>query len=66
LKERIIQGMPSRFEMDHPAKCPGAIHKHLNWDKRTQDDRARYRFIMKQLDPDDPTACDLEKFRKEK
>jgi hypothetical protein len=66
LKERITQGMPTRYEMDHPAKCPGAIQKHLNWDKRTEGDKARYRFIMKQIEPDDPTACDLEKFRKEK
>ncbi len=66
LKERIIQGMPTRYEMDHPAMCPGAVRKHMNWDKRTQADRARYRFIMQNLDPEDPTSADLEKFRKEK
>ena len=66
LKERIIQGMPTKYEMDHPAMCPGAVRKHLNWDKRTEPDRARYREIMRILDPEDPTAADLEKFRKEK
>ncbi len=66
LLERILQGMPTRLEMDHPARCPGAIHKHLNWDKRTQADKIRYRKIMQLLEPEDPTAWDLEKFRKEK
>lgn len=66
LKEKFTQGMPTRFEMDHPAKCPGAVHKHLNWDKRTAEDRARYRWLMQILEPDDPTATDVEKFRLEK
>ncbi|MDP2941987.1 MAG: hypothetical protein Q8O36_00515 [Candidatus Omnitrophota bacterium] len=66
LKERIIQGMPTKYEMDHPAMCPGAVRKHLNWDKRTQKDKARYKQIMNILEPEDPTAADLEKFRKEK
>ena len=66
LKERFMQGMPTRFEMDHPSRCPGAVHKHLNWDKRTAADRNRYKEIMKILDPDDPTATDIEKFRLEK
>ncbi|MDD4987067.1 MAG: hypothetical protein PHQ43_15120 [Dehalococcoidales bacterium] len=66
LKARIIDGMPTKFEMDHPAMCPGAVRKHMNWDKRTEKDRARYREIMRMLEPDDPTAADIEKFRKEK
>lgn len=66
LKERFTQGMPTRDEMDHPARHPGAIKKHLIWDKRTHTDRARYRDIMQMLNPDDPTATDIEKFRKEK
>lgn len=66
LKDRIIQGMPTKFEMDHPAMCPGAVRKHMNWDKRTQADRIKYKEIMQTLEPEDPTAADLEKFRKEK
>jgi len=66
LKGRIIEGMPTKYEMDHPAMCPGAVRKHLNWDKRTQSDKIRYKEIMNILEPDDPTAADLEKFRKEK
>ena len=66
LEARIKIGMPTRFEMDNPAKCPGAIRKHMNWDKRTTADRDRYRQIMRTLEPDDPTGVDVEKFRIDK
>ena len=64
LRERFTQGMPTRFEMDHPGRAPGAVGKHMKWDKRTQADREEYRTIMRTLEPDDPTAVDVEKFRK--
>jgi hypothetical protein len=56
LKEEIMAGMPTQFEMDHPAKAPGAIHKHLNWDKRNADKIRRFKEIMRILEPQDPTA----------
>lgn len=65
LRVRILEGMPTRDEMDHPARHPGAIQKHLIWDKRTEKDKVRYREIMRILEPGDPTAIDLEKFRKD-
>jgi len=66
LKEEIKVGMPTQFEMDHPAKAPGAIHKHLNWDKRNAEKIRRYKDIMRILEPQDPTAALCESWRKEK
>ena len=66
LKKQIVDGMPTRNEMDHPAKCPGAVHKHMKWDKRNKEAVREYKNIMRTLEPGDPTATDLEKFRKEK
>ena len=56
LKEEIMVGMPTQFEMDHPGKAPGAIGKHMNWDKRNADKIRRYKEIMRILEPQDPTA----------
>ena len=63
---RIKIGLPTRFEMDFPTKAPGAVGKHLKWVARTEKDIHRYREIMKTLEPEDPTATDIEKFRLEK
>ncbi len=65
LEVRIKTGIPTRAEMDHPAKHPGAIHKHLNWSKRTDTDVRRYKEIQRRLHPEDPTATDVERFRAE-
>ena len=62
----IKEGLPTRFEMDHPAKAPGAIHKHMNWAKRNKQNIARFKEINRTLTPEDPTAVDIERFRKEK
>ena len=66
LASELKQGMPTRFEMDHPAKAPGAVHKHMNWDKRNKGNMKEYKNIMRTLEPNDPTSTDVEKFRKEK
>jgi hypothetical protein len=66
LRGRIQEKMPSKYEMDNPHLCPGAVRKHINWDKATQSDRERFREIMRTLEPDDPTAVDVEKLRREK
>jgi len=31
LEERFKKGLPTRYEMAHPAKCPGAVRKHMKW-----------------------------------
>jgi hypothetical protein len=56
LKEEIMAGMPTQFEMDHPGRAPGAVGKHMNWDKRNADKIRRYKEIMRMLEPQDPTA----------
>ena len=66
IRERLKIGLPTRFEMDHPAKAPGAVGKHLNWQARNAKDIKRYREIMQTIEPDDPTATDIEKLRLEK
>ena len=66
LKDEIMVGMPSQFEMDHPAKAPGAIHKHMNWDRKNADKIRRYKDIMRALEPDDPTAMMYDSWRREK
>lgn len=63
--EKILQdGMPTKEEMAHPASHPGAVHKHLNWDKRNEGNIREYKEIMRNLSPQDPTAMDLERLRK--
>ena len=31
LEDVLRVGLPSRYEMDHPSKCPGAVRKHMSW-----------------------------------
>ena len=66
LQGQLKDGMPSRHEMDHPARHPGAVHKHLNWVGRNKENIKRYKEIQKTLEPQDPTAVDLERLRREK
>lgn len=66
LLSQILAGMPTREEMDHPGRNPGAVRKHMLWDSKTAGMRNRYKVIMRMLEPDDPTAADIEKYRKEK
>jgi len=63
LKEIIIKGMPTQYEMDNPGKCVGAVGKHRNWEKATHMAREEFRQIMRTLEPDDPTAVDVEQWR---
>lgn len=54
LASQIKEGMPTREEMNHPARNPGAIHKHMNWDKRNAEKIARFKHIQRSLNPDAP------------
>jgi hypothetical protein len=60
----LVQGMPTKYEMDHPAKCPGAVRKHLNWLKRNTKLIERHRTIQRLINPDEPLS--VEDLRKEK
>ena len=64
LKKTIMEGMPSKGEMDHPSKHPGALHKHINWSKRTDAAVREYKEIQRRLNPSDPTAVDIERLRR--
>lgn len=66
IAQRIKINLPTRAEMDSPAKHPGAVHKHLKWLKNNETDVRRYKEIMRRVEPNDPTATDIEKMRKEK
>jgi hypothetical protein len=66
LAEKMKEGMPTRAEMDHPSKNPGAIRKHIQWAQRNDDNVRRYREIMRRLDPQDPTSSDVERLRRAK
>ena len=64
LEERIAEGMPTRDEMRYPTKNPGAVRKHMEWDKRNAANISRYVYIQRQLRPDEPKS--IEVLRKEK
>lgn len=66
LKGEFMKNLPTRYEMDHPARCPGAVHKHLKWSQKNEPAVRRYKEIMRTIEPDDPTAGDIEKLRMEK
>jgi len=66
IRAEMEKGMPTRDEMDHPARNPGAVHKHMNWEKRNLKNIERFREIQRTLEPEDPTATNYDKFRKEK
>lgn len=64
LAEQLQVGLPTRDEMDHPARNPGAIRKHMSWTVRNQANIDRWRYIQKVLRPDDPRS--IENMRREK
>jgi len=66
LRETLRKGMPTREEMDHPAKNPGAVAKHIGWNKRNRENIERYKDIMRQVEPNDPTATNYDNLRREK
>ena len=64
IREVLVQGMPTKYEMDHPAKCPGAVRKHLNWLRKNSVLIERHRTIQRLINPDEPES--VEDLRKEK
>jgi hypothetical protein len=66
LEEKLKENMPTTEEMNHPAKNPGAVQKHIKWEGRNLQNIKRYKEIMRQLEPDDPTNTSLDKLRREK
>lgn len=66
IRKSFSSDMPTKHEMDFPADHPGVIWKHINWSKKNDKHIRRYKEIMRHLEPHDPTATDIERFRKEK
>jgi hypothetical protein len=66
LEERFQEGMPTRYEMSHPSKCPGAVRKHMKWLQRNETTGAvdRYRQIQRVLNPGEEKS--IETLRKDK
>jgi len=66
LEERFVIGLPTKYEMDHPSKCPGAVRKHQHW--LVQNEKPgyvdRYRTIQRILRPGEEKS--IESLRKEK
>jgi len=66
LEEQFKKGMPTKYEMDHPAKCPGAVRKHMKW--LNENERPgyieRYRQIQRIINPGEELS--VEALRKEK
>lgn len=58
--------MPTQHEMDFPHKNPGAVQKHIKWEGRNLSNIKRYKEIMRQVEPDDPTNTNIDRLRKEK
>jgi hypothetical protein len=64
IKEQLRVGMPTREEMAHPAKNPGAVRKHMRWDVKNRLLIERFRTIQLLVNSDDPES--VENLRKEK
>jgi len=66
LEERFQIGLPTRYEMNHPGKCPGAVRKHMHWLNENEKPGFvdRYRKIQRTLRPGEERS--IETLRKDK
>lgn len=66
LEERFVEGLPTRYEMNHPGKCPGAVRKNLAWLERNEKTGYvdRYRTIQRIINPGEEKS--IETLRKDK
>ena len=66
LEHRFKEGMPTRYEMDHPSRCPGAVRKHMKWLQRNENTGAvdRYRQIQRTINPGEEDS--IETLRKDR
>lgn len=63
LSEEIKRGMPTKDEMIHPQKHPGAIRKNQMWEKNNRQKIERWKMIKRTLEHDDPGASNVEILR---
>ena len=58
IEDRLVVGMPTKYEMDHPARCPQAVRKHMAWDARNKALIQRYVEIQRILRPEEPKSVE--------
>jgi hypothetical protein len=58
IERKLQEGMPTREEMAHPSRNPGAVRKHLNWTARNNPLIQRYKTIQRTINPDDPHSIE--------
>jgi DNA gyrase/topoisomerase IV subunit A len=63
IEEKLVVGMPTRYEMENPHKCPGSVRKHMAWDARNKALIYRYVEIQRILRPEEPKS--IEELRSE-
>jgi len=63
LREKILNGMPSQEEMRKSP--PGAVGKHMEWEKRNKKDLLKWKEIQLRLnhDSNDPDVANFERHR---
>lgn len=66
LEEQFLKGLPTKYEMDHPGKCPGAVRKHMAWLNNNEKTGYvdRYRQIQRMLRPGEEKS--IETLRKDR
>ncbi len=65
LRDKIKEGMPTSNEMNDMRRNPGAPLKNLEWEKRNSKNLNEYKQTMRMLEPRDPSAASIERFRRQ-
>lgn len=65
LEGQFTSGMPTRDEMwAKRGEHPGIVRKQMGWEKRNAGSVQEWKQIQRRLEPDNPTASNIERFRK--
>jgi hypothetical protein len=64
LENEIKDGMPTYDEMHAPDKHPGAVRKQYEWEKKNAHKIERWKYLRRQLEPNDPTVSNVEQLRR--
>lgn len=64
LREELKSGMCSKDEMNNMRKHPNAPYKNLDWERRNAQKAYEYKQVMRRLEPGDPGAGSIERFRR--
>ena len=62
----FTKGMPTRAEMwAKRGEHPGIVRKQMAWEKRNAGAVQEWKQIQRRLEPEDPTASNIERLRKQ-